>query len=190
MSIIEFIILSVGLCFDTLAISIVSGPFIKTRKVASFSYFAFMMAIIQAAFILAGLFSGKALVDYIQQFDHWIAFGLLTFLGVRMIMQKEEDGESDDSGKSSVLRFGFLVMSGVATSIDALFVGFAMGLGIKGNDLWILPLTVFLVTAATAVAGLTLGHMLSRWSSRFNIIGGCILILIGLRILITSLLEG
>lgn len=193
MEILEFVMLAIGLCFDTLAVSIVSGPFIKTRKVAGYSYFAFMMAIVQAAFIVGGLFSGKALVEYISQFDHWVAFALLTFLGVRMILQKEEENESPDADpnkKPSVLKFGFLLMSGVATSIDALFVGFAMGLGISNSDLITLPLIVFLVTAATAVIGLTLGHMLNRWSSKFNIIGGSILILIGLRILITSLMEG
>jgi len=189
MNILEFVILAIGLCFDTLAVSIVSGPFIKTRKVVSYSYFAFMMAIVQAAFIVGGLFSGKALVEYISQYDHWVAFALLTFLGVRMILQKDEEEETDTDQKPSVLKFGFLLMSGVATSIDALFVGFAMGLEISGSDLWSLPTIVFLVTAATAILGLTLGHMLSRWSSKFNIIGGSILILIGLRILITSLCE-
>lgn len=193
MSIIEFTVLAIGLCFDTLAVSIVSGPFIKTNKVWNFSYFAFMMAIVQAAFILAGLFSGKALVEYIQMFAHWIAFALLAFLGGRMILQKDEEGDNGEESagaKPSVLRFGYLLMSGVATSIDALFVGFAMGLQISGAQLVTLPLIVFLVTAATAILGLTLGHMLRRWSSKFNIIGGCILILIGLRILLTALLEG
>lgn len=190
MEIIEFVILAIGLCFDTLAVSIVSGPFIKTNKVASYSYFAFMMAIVQAAFILGGLFSGAALVQYIQQWDHWLAFALLTFLGVRMILQKEDDDNNTDPDKKpSVLKFSFLLLSGIATSIDALFVGFAMGLDITPTGLWILPSIVFLVTAAVAVVGLTLGHMLSRWSSKFNIIGGSILILIGLRILITSLFE-
>lgn len=191
MEFIEYIILAIGLCFDTLAVSIVSGPFIKSHKVASFSYFAFMMAIVQAAFILAGLFAGSWLVEYISQFDHWIAFALLTFLGVRMILQKDDEDEGSGSdAKPSVLKFGFLLMSGVATSIDALFVGFAMGLDVKGNGIWTLPVTVFVVTALTAILGLTLGNLLSRWSSKFNIIGGSILILIGLRILITSLWPG
>ncbi len=188
MNILEYIVLAIGLCFDTLAVSMVSGPFIKTRKVASYSYFAFMMAIVQAAFILGGLFSGKELVRYVSEWDHWIAFALLTFLGVRMILQKDDD-ESGDGERPGVLRFGYLLMSGVATSIDALFVGFAMGFDSEsGESIITLPLVVFLVTAATALLGLTLGHMLSRWSSKFNITGGCILILIGLRILITSLM--
>lgn len=185
MTILEFIVLAIGLCFDTLAVSIVAGPFIKTRKVPSYIYFSSMLAIVQAAFILAGLFSGKAVVDFLGNFAHWIAFAMLLFLGVRMILQKEEE---ESNAQANVMKFSFLLVSGIATSIDALFVGFALGLEISGADMWILPLVVYIVTALTSIFGLSLGYMLSRWSSKFNILGGSILILIGLRILITALL--
>ncbi|MCQ2973820.1 MAG: manganese efflux pump MntP family protein [Bacteroidales bacterium] len=188
MNFLEIFILSVGLCFDTLAVSVVSGPFITNRKTINYSYFAFVLALVQAAFILGGLFSGSIVVQFVASFDHWLAFVLLMFLGLRMILSKEENNEEDSQKKFNVLKLPVLLAMGVATSIDALFVGFSLGL--VDNNVVEITLSVFFVTALAAIIGLTLGRLFkNQLGKKLNIIGGIILILIGVKILVTHLME-
>jgi putative Mn2+ efflux pump MntP len=134
---------------------------------------------------LLGWLAGKTVVTYIASVDHWVAFGLLVFVGVRMIrggLRKagEEPAIPDPS------RGMTLVMLSVATSIDALAVGLTLAF-LSVNVFWA-ALLIGGVSAVLSLLGLLLGNQLGlRFSKSMEILGGILLIGIGLRVLITHL---
>jgi putative Mn2+ efflux pump MntP len=131
-----------------------------------------------------GWLAGSSISRWIEGFDHWIAFGLLLFVGARMIRSGLSKAEEHMTGDLS--RGGMLVMVSIATSIDAL----AVGLGLALIDVNILQACVVIgiVASALSVAGLLAGGMLGeKFGKRMEIVGGLILIGIGIRILITHL---
>lgn len=179
MNFVEIFLLAIGLCFDTLAVSVSFGISIKELKITHYFKIMLILAGVQAAFLCGGLFCGRETVELVSNFDHWIAFGLLTFLGVKMILEKNEDDEDNSKQNTTLIA---LLLAGVATSIDALFVGF--GSGLINARVGLMTVTVFVVTAAAAFWGLFFGLKLKKFGCKFNIIGGVILILIGIKILI------
>jgi len=129
--------------------------------------------------------AGKTVVTYIASVDHWVAFGLLTFVGVRMIrggLRKEgEEPAIPDPSRGLTL-----VMLSVATSIDALAIGLSLAL-LEVNVFWS-AVIIGGVSAALSLVGLTLGNQLGmRFGKTMEVIGGVILIGIGLRVLVTHL---
>jgi putative Mn2+ efflux pump MntP len=134
---------------------------------------------------LLGWLAGKTVLTYIASVDHWVAFGLLTFVGVRMIrsgLRKEgEEPAIPDPSRGLTL-----VMLSVATSIDALAVGLSLAL-LEVNVFWS-AVIIGGVSAALSLVGLTLGNQLGmRFGKTMEVIGGVILIGIGLRVLVTHL---
>jgi putative Mn2+ efflux pump MntP len=132
-----------------------------------------------------GWLAGKTIVTYIAGLDHWVAFVLLAFVGVRMIrggLKKagEEPAIPDPS------RGLTLVMLSIATSIDALAVGLSLAL-LSVSVLWT-ALLIGGVSALLSLVGLLLGNQLGlRFGKSMEILGGIILIGIGLRVVITHL---
>ncbi len=132
-----------------------------------------------------GWFTGSSIASLISNFDHWIAFGLLAFVGGRMVHSGlDPDGEPETAIDPS--RGRTLVMLAVATSIDA----FAVGLGLAMLQINIVypSIIIGVVTASLCLLGLALGTRLGEvFGKRMEIIGGLILIGIGLRVLISHL---
>jgi putative Mn2+ efflux pump MntP len=135
---------------------------------------------------LLGWLAGKTVVTYIAAIDHWVAFGLLAFVGIRMIrggLRKE----GDEPAIPDPSRGMTLVMLSIATSIDALAVGLSLAL-LEVNVFWS-ALLIGGVSAALSLVGLTVGNRLGlRFGKIMEIIGGVILIFIGLRVLFTHLM--
>ena len=120
---------------------------------------------------------------FISEFDHWIAFGLLAFVGLRMIDAARRPAGTPATDPS---RGWTLVLLSVAVSLDALAVG--LSLGVLGIPVGYPALVIGLTTGVLSVAGLRLGHSVGRKLGRpFQIIGGLLLIGIGLRIVILHL---
>ncbi len=142
-----------------------------------FGLFQFLMPIL-------GWLAGSTIASLISRFDHWVAMGLLTFVGARMI-RSGLDSESE-TYRSDPSRGGTLVMLSVATSIDAFAIGLSLAM-LQVNILY--PSVVIgVVTAGLSLTGLLIGHKLgARFGKRMEILGGVILIGIGLRVLITHL---
>ncbi|OGN93889.1 MAG: hypothetical protein A2Z71_06095, partial [Chloroflexi bacterium RBG_13_50_21] len=145
----------------------------------------FHFGLFQAGMTLLGWLAGKTVVTYIASVDHWVAFGLLTFVGVRMIrggLRKEgEEPAIPDPSRGLTL-----VMLSVATSIDALAIGLSLAL-LEVNVFWS-AVIIGGVSAALSLVGLTLGNQLGmRFGKTMEVIGGVILIGIGLRVLVTHL---
>jgi putative Mn2+ efflux pump MntP len=181
---ITVIMLSVGLAMDAFTVSLCTGmamdPLrvrLAVRMAASFGFF-------QAGMPVLGWLGGLGLVRFISSYDHWVAFGLLAIVGGKMIYEAgkgEEACRVIDAGNLWVL----LVLS-VATSIDALAVGFSFAL----LEMRILGpvITIGVITAALSLAGVILGRRCSTlFRDRVQIVGGLILIGIGVRIVIEHL---
>ncbi len=131
-----------------------------------------------------GWLAGRTVEPLIRNYDHWIAFGLLGFVGARMIYAAAQGDESQLSDPS---RGWTLVLLSFAVSIDALAVG--LSLGVLGILVWYPAIVIGLVTALLSLAGLRLGNDFGkRLGKPVEIIGGVVLIGIGLRILLSHLM--
>ena len=186
MSFIEILLLAIGLSFDTLAFSIVGGMCIKDLKPGQNIRIISTFGLVQAFFLLAGWLLGGSFVRYIEAYDHWLAFGLLVFIGGKMII----DSRSPSDDKSvDLLNTPSLLLACVATSIDALAVGISMAaLQFDVRRIVLALVTVFAVTAAASELGLKGGEWAARLIGKKSyLIGGLVLIAIGVKILIEHL---
>lgn len=144
-----------------------------------FGLFQFIMPVL-------GWLAGASVERIIQNYDHWLAFALLAFVGLRMIRSaivgEEDDAVSDPS------RGWSLVLLSIAVSIDALAVGFTLGL--LEISVWYPALLIGVVTGALSFVGLRLGRTLgSKLGKPFGIVGGLVLIGIGVRIVLDHVLH-
>ncbi len=189
MSFVEALLLALALCVDTLVVS--SATALRSKM----SYrrgmlLALILGFCQFAFPLVGALIGDVARAFIEAVDHWIAFGLLAFIGGRMIwegikVEGEDDVKAVDSRRSLV--YGYFLL-GVATSIDGLAVGIGLGLDNPLRDvLWIVA-TIGVVTFLVACLGVYLGKRNIPVPERTaNIIAGVVLIGLGAKILIEHL---
>ncbi len=146
---------------------------------------AWHFGLFQAMMPIIGWFGGSALLPFMAAIDHWIAFGLLALLGLRMIWQARHP--EDRSQDFDPTRGWSLVILSVATSIDAFAVG--VSLGLIAISIWMPSLIIGLVTLVVTYVGTRLGRRagdyLGQWAER---IGGVVLIGIGTRILLQHLI--
>lgn len=182
------ILLGIGLAMDAFSVSLANGlrdPGMKPRRMCGI---ALVFAIFQAVMPLTGWLCVHTIVQYFTAFEKlipWIALGLLGFIGGKML--KEAHGEhSGDEAEAPALTQAGLLVQGVATSIDALSVGFT----IADYDLLAALLAAFLIAAVTFViclGGVCLGKKVgTRLAGKAEILGGVILIFIGVEIFVSS----
>jgi putative Mn2+ efflux pump MntP len=125
-----------------------------------------------------GYFAGKVAADYITSYDHWIAFILLGYIGVNMIIEKNDECELVSS--YSVKKMFTLA---VATSIDALAVG--VSLAFLNVNIWFSSILIGVVTFAFSFVGGIMGFKLGEnFRTKSTIIGGIVLCLLGIKILL------
>lgn len=185
MSLIDITFLALALAMDCFTVSIVSGVIIRKYILSVILRMAVLFGLFQAMMPFIGWLGTSYFSHYLESVDHWIAFGLLAFLGGKMIKDSfgsEEEAHFDPSKPTSQLLFA------VATSIDALAVGISFAcLGYKNIEQLTLPLIVIGVCSfVMSILGNILGVMcgksiVKRLKPEF--IGGVILLLIGFRIL-------
>jgi len=198
MDILSVILIAIGLSMDAFAVSVTNGIIIKNLKIGHALKIALYFGVFQALMPIAGWLAGSQFKDYITSFDHWIAFGLLTFIGGKMVWEAydDEDKETENvEGMCEVavsiqgtvcenpLRMGRLLVLAVATSIDALAVGISFAF-LSVSIIWAAAV-IGTITFAICFAGVFIG---SRFGGLFKkkaeIVGGLILICIGLKIVI------
>lgn len=185
MSLIDITFLALALAMDCFTVSIVSGVIIRKYILSIILRMAILFGLFQAMMPFIGWLGTSYFSHYLESVDHWIAFGLLAFLGGKMIKDlfgSEEEAHFDPSKLTSQLLFA------VATSIDALAVGISFAcLGYKNIEQLTLPLIVigvcsFVMSILGNVLGVVCGKsIVKRLKPEF--IGGVILLLIGFRIL-------
>lgn len=177
---ITFLLLAIGLSFDSFAVSVTCGIMKKEIRFSQALVVAGSLAFFQALFPLIGWFIGKSLQSFLDNLDHWIAFALLTIIGIRMIIEGARKMEIIK--EINPLRWNVILGLSVATSIDALAVGLSFGF-LEVNMVY----PVFIIGAVTflaAMLGMLFGKNISgEKSHRSIIVGGVILVLIGLKIL-------
>ncbi len=177
--------MAVGLAMDCFAVSLGIGttPYVHGRR--PLFRLSFHFGLFQAIMPVLGWLVGTQIASLVAAIDHWVAFGLLAFVGIRMIRSGlDVEGESHSKDPS---RGATLVLLSIATSIDA----FAIGLTLAMLRVHIvLPVLVIgAVAGGLALIGLKIGHRLGQgFGKRMEVVGGGILILIGLRVLLSHLM--
>ena len=141
----------------------------------------------QAVMPVLGWLAGRTIVDIISDYDHWIAFGLLAFIGGKMLWESFE--RKEEKSKNTDITSGLLLLTAsLATSIDALAVG--LSFAFVDVNIILASLTIGIIAFVVTAVGFPLGRKISRVAGRWaEVIGGTVLIGIGLRILVTHLLE-
>lgn len=184
----ELFLIGVGLSMDAFAVSVCKG--LNMREKINYKH-AFIIALFfggfQALMPAIGYFLGRNFEKYITAFDHWIAFVLLAFIGIKMIIDAVKEWNCEDKAEDNDrLDIKELFMLAVATSIDALAVGitFAFLQVSIGAAVSIIGVTTFVLSIVGVVIGNKFG---SRYKSKAELAGGIILVLIGLKILLEHL---
>ena len=191
MEIITLILLALGLSFDSFAVSVSSGLMLPAIRFYKACIIAFSLAFFQAVMPLLGWFAGVTIRDYLVNFDHWIAFGLLSALGIKMIYESLKP-EERRNGFNPLDPVVLLTMS-LATSIDALIVGVSFAfIETPDTPLWLailLPVIIIGgITFLMSMLGILFGKKAgSKLGKRMEMLGGIILIGIGLKILLEHL---
>lgn len=181
MSIIEIIVLSVGLAMDATAVSMTNGMNDTKMKIKKILLIGLTFGLFQALMPLLGYLFGMLFVDFIEKIDHWIALILLGFLGIQMLREGVSKKEEQDDVKGLGLKL--LLIQGVATSIDALAVGVSLA-SLKVNILYSV-ISIGIITAILSVIGVFIGKKFGDLlNNKASILGGIILIGIGLKIFI------
>lgn len=177
--------IAAGLAMDAFAVSIVNGAVFKELHIRHALRMAFFFGTFQAVMPLIGYAAGMTFIDYIEPYDHWIAFGLLTAIGGKMIYEglKIRGVEKKLNDPTNLI---IVVVLSIATSIDALAVGFTLTL--VTDYIIRAVMTIGVVTFVISYAGYELGKRFGHFfENKIEIIGGLILIAIGMKILISHL---
>lgn len=180
----EILALAVGLAMDAFAVAIGVSVFLQRVSARQAFRLAFHFGLFQALMPILGWLAGTTVEDHIQAWDHWLAFGLLAFVGGKAIWSALRG--DDDALTADPTRGWSLVVLSVATSIDAAAVG--LSLGVVGVAVWFPALVIGVVTGAITAAGVALGARLgARFGARMAVVGGLVLLGIGFRILVEHL---
>ena len=184
MSILEILLLGIGLSMDAFAVSICKGLSTKKLQFKHYLIIGAWFGGFQALMPTIGYFLGSTFEQYITAFDHWVAFVLLAAIGANMI---KESFSREEPETSASFAFKTMLLMALATSIDALAVGITFALLPDVN----VPLAVCLIGITTflcSAAGLRVGNLFGlRYKAKAELAGGIILILIGLKILLEHL---
>ena len=186
MDALTILLIAVGLAMDAFAVSIANGMTITSKRRMSALLTAVFFSGFQMLMPAIGWAAGLTLAGVISGIDHWIAFGLLTFIGAKMIYEATKKDEEQKC--SPDLKLHALLILAVATSIDALIVGLSFAF-LQTSILE--PIAVIgAVTFGLSFVGFYFGCGLGkRFGHRIEIVGGVVLIIIGLRILLEHLLA-
>lgn len=184
MEFLSILAIAIGLAMDVFAVSLGIGTTGQAATLRPRLRLAFHTGLFQGGMTLLGWLAGATIASLIDSLDHWVAFGLLTFVGVRMIrsgLQPNGECYNGDPTRGSTL-----IMICIATSIDAAAVGLSFAM--LAVDIASASLIIGLASFALGSAGLFLGDRLGKkFGKRMEILGGLLLIGIGVRILITHL---
>lgn len=174
----EIILIAVALGIDAFSVALATGAYLGTpsfrqkfRLCFHFGFFQFFMPVL-------GWYVGENIARYIDAYDHWVVLIIMLFLGGKMIF----DSRKDESEKinSDITRGLKLVVLSIATSIDALSIGF--GFSLMRTEIWFPSLVIGVVAAAMTYFGMIISAKASRFlGGKAELIGGLVLIAIGVK---------
>ena len=180
------LVIAIGLSFDTFAVSLSYGVVRSRILFRQASRIAIVLAVFQGGLTVAGYFLGSIVSDVLKATDHWIALGLLSFLGIKMIIEglrKTKNEETKDFSRTIVL-----LTIALGTSIDAFAVGISFAL--LDVKIWEAGVVISAVTFLASMTAIRIGKSAGvRLGNKVEIIGGLLLIAIGLKIFIEHILA-
>ncbi len=179
-----WLLLAPSLGMDAFAVALGVGA-VTPNSVRPLFRLSFHFGLFQFLMPVIGWLAGNAVQQYIEAYDHWIVFLLLTWVGSRMIRSTWSGNETVVANDPT--RGANLVLLSIATSIDALAVG--LSLSMLRADLLLPSIFIGVVAAVMTLTGMLLGRRLQAvWGKRAELLGGVVLIAIGLRVLWTHLM--
>ena len=185
MNIISLLLLGIGLAMDASAVSIAKGMTMHKKNVLHYAItLGLFFGFFQALMPLIGWWVGSYFQVFIASIDHWIAFILLGVIGLNMIRESLHPEEDDANCQTLTIKTIFILS--IATSIDALAVGISFAF-LQVDILQavvIIGITTFILSFVSVYIGYKLGGMLKTYA---GLLGGCILIGIGCKILLEHL---
>jgi putative Mn2+ efflux pump MntP len=188
MSPISILLIGFAMSTDAFAAAVGKGAAMRKPRLLDALRAGLIFGVIEAITPIIGWLLGRAASQYVQAFDHWIAFGLLGVLGAHMIiagLKPDDEAEADNDGEDAGEQhksFWTLAVTGFATSIDAMAIG--VGLAFLDVHIGVVALVIGLCTMIMVTIGIMLGRALGAVvGKRAEIVGGVILIIIGCAIL-------
>lgn len=188
MSLIELFVLAIGLSMDAFAVSVCKGLSMKKVTLKNAGIVGIYFGGFQAGMPLIGYFLGLQFKDYIMSVDHWIAFILLGYLGIKMIQEalSKDDDEYENQDEKDMLSFKNMSVLAIATSIDALAVGIT--LAFLQVDIVLAVSFIGIITFILSMIGVKIGNLFGiKYKSKAELAGGIILICMGIKILLEHL---
>ena len=182
----ELLLLAVGLSMDAFAVSICKGLSMKKADLRAQAICGVWFGGFQALMPLIGFFLGTLFAEAIEAFDHWVAFALLGIIGINMLKEAFSKGDCCEEADADLSVKTMLVMA-IATSIDALAVG--ISLAMAGNvNIFTAVLLIGVITLTLSAIGVKVGNVFGcRFQKKAQLCGGCILVLLGVKILLEHL---
>lgn len=182
--ILTIFLIALGLSLDATAVSIAYGAIITKDKFLNAIKFCTSFGFSQMAMPIIGWLAGIKLVGFFSRIDHWIAFGLLLVIGIKMII---ESFMLEEQKKICTVSFNTLMGLSIATSIDALAVG--LSFGILKIEIFYSILIIGITTFFMSLLGFFIGEKIGcMFKNQIERVAGIILIIIGLKILIEHIL--
>lgn len=183
MSIIEIILLSIGLAMDAFAVAICKGLSMKKMNWKNAIIIALYFGVFQALMPVLGYFLGTTFENLVTSIDHWLAFILLVAIGGNMI---KEAFSKDEEGKDDRVDFKTMIVLAVATSIDALAIGITFAF--LNVNIMLSVSCIGIITFAISLIGVKIGNRFGdKFQNKAELLGGIILIILGLKILLEHL---
>ncbi len=186
MSNVELLLMAVALAMDAFAVAVSEGiRMVKLRHAHALKVGLFF-GVFQGVMPAIGYLAGMTVDRYIESVDHWIAMGLLSFIGFRMIIEACKPEDSNRAAACTSNTRTLCILS-LATSIDALAVG--ISLAIQHENIAVCSSVIGVITFIVCYLGVIVGRQLGgMFRKRAEIAGGVVLILIGLKILLEHLI--
>lgn len=176
--------LALALSMDAFAVSVSAAASLPSVTWRHYFRFSFHFGLFQFLMPVVGWALGLSVRSYIEAWDHWIAFALLSLVGLNMLREAFFGEEEETHGSGDPSRGVQLVMLAVATSIDAMAVGLSFAM--IGVSVWGPAVIIGLVCAAVTAAGVKLGRIIGRsdiLGNKVSVLGALVLIGIGVKIL-------
>lgn len=176
--------LAIALAMDAFAVALGTGVILNPISQRQLFRLGFHFGLFQGGMVVIGWLAGIGLRRFVLAYAPWIAFGTLTFVGCKMIYEalSKADGRAERHDPTRGLT---MVMLSIATSLDALAVGFSLSL--LGVVIWTPAVVIGVFTAVLTVTGMLLGRKIGNiWGVRIEVLGGLVLIGIGFKILLQA----
>ncbi|MCI8370653.1 MAG: manganese efflux pump [Clostridia bacterium] len=192
--ILQILLSGASLSMDAFAVSICDGMVYRDLNKPKTAAIPVTFGLFQALMPIIGFYVGMAFMQYIEAFDHWLAFAILLIIGGKMIFDGAREMRSpEEELKPKQFSFAEVLVQGVATSIDALAVGFSLNTmlsGVGNVQLWawisvaIIGVITFTISLFGVTIGVRVGKLFRKKASIAEIIGGAVLILIAVKIVL------